>query len=196
MIDHAKNILKKTIMSGVEMSSQSADALIEEIPIRSYKKGDILLHQGDHPSLSFYVIIGCVRQFLTDQEGKEVTVDFYTESAPINMISYSDAQGESRYSLSCIEDSVLVVCPHFEMSDLQDMTPKMSQMIQGLFYDEFTQLQHKYAQFKMMTPEARFLYLKNKQSGLMNRVPQHILASYLDITPETFSRFKKKHMSK
>jgi len=196
MIDHAKKILKETIMTGADMSSSDADILLKEIPIRAFQKGDILLHQGDEPNVSFYVINGCVRQYLTDASGKEVTVDFYTESSSINMLSYADAQNLSMYSLSCIENSVLVVCPHFEMSDLQEMDPKMSQMIQNIFFDAYSQLQSQYAQFKLMTPEERFLYMLNHQRNLMRRVPQKILASYLDITPETFSRFKKKHMSK
>jgi hypothetical protein len=112
------------------------------------------------------------------------------------MLSYADNEGLSRYGLSCVEESALVVCPHFQMSDLQEMETNMREMIQNLFYTAFTQLQSQYALFKLMSPEERFLYLMEHQMDLMKRVPQHMLASYLDITPETYSRFKKKHMSK
>jgi hypothetical protein len=41
-----------------------------------------------------------------------------------------------------------------------------------------------------MSPRERFLNFVTKNPELMQRVPQKYLASYLNIKPETFSRFK------
>ncbi|MBL7837761.1 MAG: Crp/Fnr family transcriptional regulator, partial [Bacteroidetes bacterium] len=42
------------------------------------------------------------------------------------------------------------------------------------------------------TPEQRYLNLLNDRPQLMQRVPQHIIASYLGITPESLSRIRKR----
>ena len=45
-------------------------------------------------------------------------------------------------------------------------------------------------QLVMHTPRERFIYFVNRNPELLQRVPQKYLASYLNIKPETFSRFK------
>ena len=65
-------------------------------------------------------------------------------------------------------------------------------MLKFFYKSQTTDIQKKFASFKLMTPEERFLDFKESEPELLNRVPQNILASYLDITPETYSRFKKR----
>lgn len=188
----AKKILEATISNSTELDESSVKKMVEQIPLKAFKKGSVLLNQGSEPNISYYVLKGCVRQYKSDENGKEATIDFFLENDAINMLSYSDDDGTSMYSLSCLEDSILVVCPHFEVDNIEDEKPEISKMIQGIFAKQFTELQSNFADFKIQSPEERFLTLKRKRPDLMQRIPQHVLASYLNITPETYSRFKKR----
>ncbi|MED3803887.1 hypothetical protein P4562_18340 [Lysinibacillus xylanilyticus] len=64
-------------------------------------------------------------------------------------------------------------------------------MLKVFFQKQFFDLQKNLASFKAQSPEERFQALVKNRPELLKRVPQNILASYLDITPETFSRYKK-----
>lgn len=189
-------LLKNTLNNMTTLDEEVVEAIVKDIPLEAFKKGDILLHQGNEPLLSYYVLKGCVRQFVTNDAGKEVTVEFYTEEQSINVFSYSDNDGNSRYSLSCIEDCVLVACPQIEEQVIDEEYPELQQMLRSMFQDQFTKLQINLANFKVQTPEERFKSLLKERPELFKRVPQHVLASYLDITPETFSRFKKRFIKR
>ncbi len=107
------------------------------------------------------------------------------------MFSFLDGEGMSLYSLSAIEDSVVVLC-----SDLDDESteeePDITNMKRMFFEKQFSDMQINFANFKLQTPEERFALLYKSRPDLLERVPQIYLASYLGITPETFSRFKKR----
>lgn len=192
LLDKGRDILKETMLAKTSLDAIAVEAIVAAVPIQSFAKGQTLLKQGDTPTSNYFVIAGCVRQYLDDENGKEVTVDFFVENDPINMVSYADIAEESKYSLVCLEPCLLVICPHNEESEVDN--PEIAKMIQGFFNGQFTQLQEDYATFKIMSPEGRFKAFVTKKPDLLKRVPQHILASYLNITPETFSRFKKKYL--
>jgi CRP-like cAMP-binding protein len=69
---------KFTDLSEEEQQKISEDLLIEE-----YKKGTILLRQGDVPTKCYFVLKGCVRQYFIDELGKEITSNFYKEEQAI-----------------------------------------------------------------------------------------------------------------
>jgi len=46
--------------------------------------------------------------------------------------------------------------------------------------------------FKNSTPKERYLHLLKTRPELIQRVPQHQIASYLGVTPESLSRIRKR----
>lgn len=70
-------------------------------------------------------------------------------------------------------------------SQLETMTRKMTEY-------NFGEVQDELASFIASTPEERYKALLQKRPHLVDRVPQHQLASYLGITPESLSRIKKR----
>ena len=110
-----KEILMTNLRKYTKLSDEEMTSMLEYIPTREFRKGVVLLHQGDAPDFSYYLIKGCIRQFVIDEKGREITVNFYTDEESINMFSFLDGEEMSLYSLSAIEDSVVVLC-----SDLDD----------------------------------------------------------------------------
>jgi CRP-like cAMP-binding protein len=193
-INTCKGLLKEKMKTLTALSDTEIDDMVKDIPLKSFQKGEILLHQGDKPNMSYYVIQGCIRQYASDELGKEVTLEFFTEEQSINMFSFADEFGYSRYSLSCLEDSLLVICPDCEVEDTIEDSIEIVQMKDYFFKEQFTKMQQSFMDFKLQKPEQRFEVMMKNRPELLDRVPQHIMASYLGITPETFSRFKKRIM--
>ena len=69
---------------------------------------------------------------------------------------------------------------------------QLESMIRKMIEEKFGQVQDEYAAFIASTPEERFKSLLLNRPHLIDRVPQHQLASYLGITPESLSRIKKR----
>ncbi|RAV19409.1 Crp/Fnr family transcriptional regulator [Paenibacillus contaminans] len=187
-----KSILLKYLARYTTLTAAEQQAIVDDIHVQAYKKGTLLLRQGDVPDKCYFVLKGCVRQYSIDEAGKEVTSNFYTEEQAVSIFNHHKQNRSSAYSLTCLEDCVLVVG---DLEGEKDMLQKYSQletMIRWMVEENLGEVQDEKTSFIASAPEERYKALLRKRPGLADRVPQHQLASYLGITPESLSRIKKR----
>ncbi|MEH7460189.1 Crp/Fnr family transcriptional regulator [Bacillus sp. JJ1127] len=187
-----KKILMKYMTRFTTLSEEEQQAIVEDIQIEEYKKGTMLLRQGDVPTKCYFVLKGCVRQYSIDKTGKEVTSNFYTEEQAISNFNHHKQDKSSVYSLTCLEDCILVVGDLDTEKDMYNKHSQLETMTRQMIEHNFGEVQDELASFIASTPEERYKALLRKRPHLVNRVPQHQLASYLGITPESLSRIKKR----
>jgi CRP-like cAMP-binding protein len=104
------------------------------------------------------------------------------------------SQHPSEYFIEAIEPTSLVSINYEGLEQIFSSSAKMERM--GRLMITFGMIVKERWQLSMikLTPRERFLYFVEKNPELLQRVPQKYLASFLNIQPETFSRFK--HMLK
>lgn len=187
-----KEILINYMKRFTDTSETELEKIAENVCVRTYDKGTILIHQGDIPDKCYFVLRGCVRQYSLDETGKEVTFNFYTEEQSITIFNHHSTDKSSKYSLSCLEECVLVVGDLSSEQDMYDTHPVLEMMTRKMIEANIGEINDDFANFISSKPEERFEALLKKRPNLINRVPQHQLASYLGITPESLSRIKKR----
>jgi CRP-like cAMP-binding protein len=187
-----KELLRKYMTRLTSLNEEEQQAIVNEIPIEEYKKGAILLKQGDVPSKCYFVLKGCVRQHSSDEEGREITSNFYTEEQAISIFNHHKLDKSSEYTFTCLEDCVMVVGDLDNEQDMYNKYNQLESMTRKMIEENFGQVQDEFAAFIASSPEDRFKGLLMKRPYLIDRVPQHQLASYLGITPESLSRIKKR----
>jgi CRP-like cAMP-binding protein len=187
-----KKILMKYMSRFTSLNEEEQQAIAEEIHMEEYKKGTVLLRQGDVPAKCYFVLKGCVRQYSIDESGKEVTSNFYSEEQAISIFNHHKSDRSSDYTFTCLEDSVLVVGDLDVEQAMYNKYTQLEFMTRKMIEENFGQVQEEFAAFIASTPEERFKLLLRKRPRLIDRVPQHQLASYLGITPESLSRIKKR----
>ena len=96
----------------------------------------------------------------------------------------------SEYTVEAIEPTTMVSITYENLERLYANSHKMERL--GRLIITFTMVVKDRWQVNMikLTPRERFLDFVHKNPELLQRVPQKFLASYLNIQPETFSRFK------
>lgn len=158
--------------------------------IRRYKKGAVLLEEGKISNECFFVLKGCIRSYYL-KDGDEKTTEFYTEEQAAVPSAYGKKTPSEHY-LECMEDTVAGVgTPELETEmylkypQIESLNRALGEAIMANYIDSF-------AEFKMASPEERYLNLLKRRPGLIQRVPQHQIASYLGITPESLSRIRKR----
>ncbi|MEH6891081.1 Crp/Fnr family transcriptional regulator [Bacillus sp. JJ864] len=187
-----EKILLKYLIKFTTFSEAEQQEIVREILIEEYKKGTMLLRQGDVSTKCYFVLQGCVRQYSIDEAGKEVTSNFYIEEQAIANFHHHKQDKSSPYSLTCLEDCIVVVGDLDTEKDMYNKYTQLETMTRKMIEEKLGDMQDELASFIASTPEERYKSLLRKRPHLVGRVPQHQLASYLGITPESLSRIKKR----
>ncbi|OFD64614.1 cyclic nucleotide-binding protein [Bacillus mycoides] len=187
-----EEILKKYMKSFTTLSEEEQQLILSELQIEEYKKGTVLLRQGDVPSKCYFVLKGCVRQHCIDEAGREVTSNFYTEEQAIANFNHHKQDKSSPHTLTCLEDCIVVVGDLYSEKDMYKKYSQLEEMTRQMIEYNFGEVQEELTLFIASTPEERYKSLLQKRPHLIHRVPQYQLASYLSITPESLSRIKKR----
>ncbi|AIQ67234.1 Crp/Fnr family transcriptional regulator [Paenibacillus graminis] len=187
-----KHLLLQYMTRLTSLSKVEQQAILDEILVGEYSKGTTLLKQGEVPGNCYFVLKGCVRQHAVDVTGRDITSNFYTEEQAISIFNAHKPDKSSEYTLTCLEDCVLVVGRLDTEKEMYGKYTQLETMTRRMIEENFGQVQEEFAAFIASSPEDRLKTLLHKRPGLIERVPQHQLASYLGMTPESLSRIKKR----
>ena len=178
----------------ISLTEEEKNTLLSLDLFHSVKKGDVLLKEGQKTLNSFFVLKGCIRVYY-NINGEEKTTAFYTEMEGLTPHCAIN-KNQSEYYISCIEDSILVVSNDNMSIEVNKKFPKFDIMCRKLSEELLAKKQIDFDEFKTSSPEQRYLNLLQKRPDLIQRVPQHKLASYLGIKPQSLSRLRARILEK
>lgn len=173
------------------LSEQEVKDIAANIIVQTFKKGTVLLNEGEIASKCYFILQGCVRQYhLTD--GEEKTTAFFTEEqAVVSFSSYSQQIPATHY-WSCEEDTTAIVGYLDKEQEMYQKFPKLVEITRAMMEQDFGKTQEAFATFIASSPEERYHLLLKNRPDLLQRVPQHQIASYLGVKPESLSRIRKR----
>jgi CRP-like cAMP-binding protein len=189
-----EDILFNFISKYVSLTAEEKNAITSLDIFRSVKKGTVLLEEGQKSKNSYFVLKGCIRIYYV-LDGEEKTTAFYTEMealTPPCVISKTP----SEYYISCIEDSILTVSNSDMEVAINSKFPKFETVCRVLSEELLAKQRIDFDQFKTSSPEQRYLNLIQNRPDLIQRAPQHQLASYLGIKPQSLSRLRARIIEK
>ena len=189
-----KNILFEFIAKYVSLTEEEKNAIISLDIFRTVKKGIVLLSQGQKTKESYFVLKGCIRTYY-NMDGEEKTTAFYTEMEALTPPCVI-TQTPSEYYVSCTEDSILLISNADMEEEINSKFPKFETMCRVFSEELLARERIDFDAFKTSSPEQRYLNLIEKRPDLIQRVPQHQLASYLGIKPQSLSRLRARLLEK
>jgi len=176
-------------------SEEEQQAINEMQTIEHFKKGTILLKEGEVSSKCYYIIKGCIRKYYL-KDGEEKTVFFYTENQPVSCSTDILQKTPSNYYLECVENTSCTYTTSQQEKELYKRFPRFETICRISTEEQLKEQQEMFANFMTSSPEERYLNLIKTKPNLLNRVPQYQLASYLGIKPESLSRIRKRLATK
>jgi len=95
-----------------------------------------------------------------------------------------------------VEDTILIISTPDMEAEMFSKFPKFETLCRILAEEILAKQQMNFDEFKTSSPEQRYLNLLQKRPDLIQRVPQHQLASYLGIKPQSLSRLRARIQEK
>lgn len=177
------------------LTEEESKAIANEMIVRQFKKGVILLKEGQLSPETYFVLEGCVRQYYLI-EGEEITKNFFTEEQFVISIKSNSQNMPSSHYLDCCEDCTLLIGNRHKEDDLYKRFPRLEEVSRKIMLKTFEKQQRDMAAYITDSPEQRYIRLLKTGPELIQRIPQYQLASYIGVKPESLSRIKKRIASK
>lgn len=174
----------------VHLSADEFDDIIKpKVMIRHFGKKQLISEDGVVENHFNFVLKGVARKFYKNGNG-EVSTQIAQEG---QIIMVEDSFLSRKTSSYCVEAIEPVTCASITYHDLERIyssSAKMERMGRLVVTTMMVLRERWQTQLIKRSPRERFLKFVQTHPALIQRVPQKHLASYLNIQPETFSRFK------
>ncbi|WP_051268041.1 Crp/Fnr family transcriptional regulator [Terrimonas ferruginea] len=189
-VDPGKNELE-LFLDGFPSLADHKSQLIDELQTITFPKGSILIREGQPLNYCYFVLKGCIRQYVND-EGVEKTINFFTEHQGVVSFSAGPDNRFSDHYLECMEECMVIRGEMNGGGEMLEQIPALREIIGKMIEADLGQTQEELKRFILLSPEERYGYLLQQRPELIARVPQKYIASYLGIAPESFSRMKRR----
>ena len=159
---------------------------------KKLRKKQYLLQEGDVCKYVTFVEKGLLRSFAVDDKGHEHITQFAFEGWWIaDQVSFLTGE-PSKYNIEALEDCELLLLTKQAEDEMLEKIPKFERYFRILLQNNLIATQKRLASSLSQTAEEKYNELISVcPDTLPKRIPQHMLASFLGISPETFSRIRK-----
>ncbi len=165
--------------------------VLKHFETKNIKKKTIILKAGKTAKEVYFILSGCMRLFY-DKDGKDISAYFFTEQMFAGAYDSFIAQKPSRHSIETIEDCELLSVSFNTFQQLLIEFPQMNEFVRKILEERFVSLHELFTAQILDSPEERYLNLQKERPDLLNRVPQHQIATFLGITPVSLSRIRNR----
>ena len=160
-----------------------------DVPART-----VLLREGEVSRKAYLIEKGCLRVWFTSKE-EEITFQFFMENETVSSIESFKKSIPSLFAIETVEPCTLWWIDKTDLdwilAEVSEQAAIRDQIMEALFARTLHYMQH-FLSFVRDTPQERYLNLLAQRPYLIQRVPQHYIASYLGITRVHLSRIKQK----
>ena len=184
LIEHIKNITCSAVVDAAAVS-------------QSFKSSHIAKKQIVQPAnrectTLFFVARGCLRMFFVDAKGVERTTQFAIENWWLTDFLAFERKQQTEFSIQAVEPTDVLSIDHNSYESLLAKYPQMERYFRTIYQRGYgaSLLRMKYQQD--FSREELYRHFAGLFPEFVQRVPQYLLASYLDITPEYLSELRKK----
>jgi CRP/FNR family transcriptional regulator, anaerobic regulatory protein len=176
----------------VSLTEAEETLLLSYLELRSVKKKDHLLQEGEVCNANYFIAKGCCRMYSNTDQGTEQIVQFAIDNWWITDYNSLDFQRPSIFNIQVVENSEIICLRKDIQEELFAKLPQLEryfrQILQRAFAAYVMRIQYIFSD----SGEERYRHFISSFPDFVQRIPQYMLASYLGFTPEFLSKLRGK----
>jgi CRP-like cAMP-binding protein len=189
MNSHFKNI-HQTISNYITISDQEWAMYSSMLKIKKIPKKEVILNEGSICKDVFFINKGVLRFYFVDNNGEEKSFHFAIENTFATDYKSFLKQIPASYSIQALEETQAVTMSLEMLLKGYEILENGEKLGRLLAEDYFFLFNDKIQSIYTQTPLERYNQLTDKFPKIFQRVPQHLIASYLNISSVHLSRLK------
>jgi CRP-like cAMP-binding protein len=172
------------------ISETDIQKIREVCRVKKLRRKQYLLQEGDIWRYNAFVLKGLLRTYIVDEKGGEHYIQFSPEDWWAGDRESYIYEKPAKYNVDAYEDSEVVLITKDDMQMLYAQIPALNLFMLNLLERSLIALRNRVHSNISFTAEEKYLEFLKTYPDLSNRLPQHMVASFLGITPETLSRIR------
>lgn len=184
------NALVQHIRKFISLDDQEAEIVLPYFETKLFKKKELLLEQGQICNKQYFIVKGCIRFYINNNKGTEQTIQFGIENWWITDYLSFQYQNPTYFNIQAIENVEMLSIDRKSFDELLDRIPKLEKYFRLVIQKSFGASQVRISYLFTMSAEERFHHMNKMFPEFIQRVPQYMLASYLDFSPEFMSKIR------
>lgn len=176
----------------VSLNPEEQEIIKSYLTPKKLRKKQYLLQEGDICKTIAFVEKGALRAYSVDENGSESIIQFALEGWTIADLNSFLTAEPATYNIEALEDAELVLINQPAHEELLQKMPKYETYNRLQITGAYIAMQKRLTSILSLSLEERYTNLTSLYPHIVQRVPQHMIASFMGLTPETLSRVRKK----
>ena len=185
------NVLLAYFERNCTLTGEEKSLIASVVIPKSLKKGEFLQREGDTVKFGAFVAKGFLRSYVIDNKGKEHIIQFAPENWWVSDKAGISKDAKATFFIDAIEDAEVLLMDYNGHMTLIEKSPCYSAAFSAGIQKRSVAKDKRIVQALTASAEERYNDFLQTYPSIVQRVPQHMLASFLGVTPETLSRIRK-----
>ncbi|HTN05596.1 Crp/Fnr family transcriptional regulator [Agriterribacter sp.] len=189
-------IFRKYLEDKITLTNEDYE-LIESVSLfKKLRKRQYLLQAGDISRFHAFVCKGFLRYYYVDEKGQEHIMQFAPENHWTGDFESMNYGLPSKYDIDAIEESEILLLKKEDFEMIRKTIPAFNDFVNETLKKNAVVLQKRIHANIALSAEEKYSDFISKYPSISNRVPLHMIASYLGLSAETLSRVRSQSTRK
>jgi len=185
-------LLPDYIKEKITISDPDLETVLSYFKPQKVKKSEILVNPGEKPERIYFVVSGCLRIFFLTEGGAEATRHFAFENQfATALVSFITGEISKEY-VQAVEDTEVYFIWQSDFYELLKIIPQWEKLYRHYLEYAYVTNTNRLMSFITLDATERYRQLLAQNPNVVMRMPNKMVASYLNISQETLSRLKSK----
>jgi CRP-like cAMP-binding protein len=183
-------VLSRILNSYSPVTPAGVRTILESGTIEGFKKNEIVFPEKRYNAFEYFQLEGISHRFNTDADQQILTTGIFQNEIVITPHFTRTQNGQSIFALQALTDCQYLKVPAGTFSDLMNADEQIRRFGRSVVEREFVKGLNYEVLFRSYTAKDRLAFFRTNYPNLENLIPHTVIASFLGITPVSFSRLR------